>query len=573
MNRVTMTAPPCKMRSIASAVFLLACAPAMAAPTVTLGDDATLDFNATVNYGAAMRLNAPASVLVNGPVGAAGLSSTINSDDGDRNFKRRSLTENRVSALLESDLKYRNYGLFARASMFYDDVYNSSNDNNSPGTVNKSGDPREFTKGARDYAGRRARMLDVYAYGAFVFGESKLNLRAGQQVVQWGEALYFPNIAGAQAPADATKANVAGAEVKDILLPTGQVSAQFAVTPSFSVLAYYQYKYKPTEISPAGTYFSYADMIGPGGDRIYTMANPLLANPATAALPGLPMMLAATRGADIRPGNSGQYGVGVRFRPEAKTEVGLYYLRYHDKNPTVQTNFGVATLYPGLPAAQIPAITSLALPPAYQFLPVSYQVKYFDGIRLAGATFSTQVFGISLAGEASMRDGAPVLVNTPAGPTASRSKSWQAQISAIKAIEKTPLSDSMILVAEIGTHRVSSVDAVMMGPASYNSLAATRSSWGYVVGPTLSYTNVFGGWDMDMPITFQHLVRGVPAVAGSFGSLTGKGDKRLSAGLTFRYLSNLELGVAYNAFLGSADPALRPLADRDFVSFNVKYRF
>lgn len=573
MNRISVPAPRTRLRCIAQAAMLLLSAPVWAAPTINLGDEATLDFNATLNYGVAMRLNAPSPTLVNGPAGAAGLSSTINSDDGDRNFKRHSLTENRLSALLEGDLKYRNLGLFARASMFYDDVYMRRNDNDSPATVNHGGDPQSFTQGARDYAGRRARMLDVYAYGAFTPGDTKLNLRVGQQVVQWGEALYFPNIAGAQAPADATKANVAGAEVKDILLPTGQVSAQWAITPDVSLMAYYQYKYKPTEVSPAGTYFSYADMIGPGADRIYTMANPLLASPATAALPGLPMMLAAMRGPDIRPSDSGQFGAGVRFRPVAGTELGLYYLRYHDKNPSVQMNFGIATLYPGLPAAGIPAITSAALPPAYQYLPVSYQVKYFDGIHLAGATFSTQVAGISLAGEISRRDGAPVLVNTPAGPTASRSTSWQAQVSAIKAVEKTPLADSMILVGEIGMHRVSSVDAVNMAGTNYTQLAATRSSWGYVLGPTLSYQNVFGGWDMDMPITFQHLVRGVPAVAGSFGSLTGKGDKRLSVGLTFRYLSNLEVGAAYNAFLGSADAALRPLADRDYISFNVKYRF
>ncbi|MES2257447.1 MAG: DUF1302 family protein [Pseudomonadota bacterium] len=575
MKRIRMaTTPRWKKRRIAEAALMLLCAQsAMAARTITLGEDATLDLSASINYGAGVRMQAPAAVLVNGATGAAGLASTINSDDGDRNFKKHSLIENRVSTLLQGDLKYQNLGFFTRASMFYDRAYNTSNDNDSPATVNKAGDNREFTDGARRYAGRRGRMLDVYAYGDFKLGESKLNLRAGQQVVQWGEALFFPNIAGAQAPADATKANVAGAEVKDILLPTGQVSGQWAINSELSVLAYYQYQYKPTEVSPAGTYFSYADMIGPGADRIYTMANPLLANPATAALPGLPFALTATRGADIKPKDSGQFGVGVRFRPEAKTEVGVYFLKYHDKNPTVQTNFGVATLYPGLPQANIPPITSMALPPAYQFLPVSYQVKYFDNIKLAGTTFSTQLMGVSLAGELSMRDGAPVLVNTAAGPSATRSKSWQGQVSAIKAVEKTPLADSMILVAEVGVHRVSSLDAVSMGGVQYDQLSNTRSSWGYVLSPTLSYNNVFDGWDLDVPFAFQHLVNGVPAVAGSFGSLTGKGDKRLSAGVTFRYLSNLEVGLSYNAFLGSADAALRPLADRDYLSFNVKYRF
>jgi hypothetical protein len=62
-------------------------------------------------------------------------------------------------------------------------------------------------------------------------------------------------------------------------------------------------------------------------------------------------------------------------------------------------------------------------------------------------------------------------------------------------------------------------------------------------------------------------------VAGAFGSLAGQGDRRFSVGANFKYLSNLELGVSYNAFLGKADPVNRPLADRDYVALNAKYSF
>ena len=120
---------------------------------------------------------------------------------------------------------------------------------------------------------------------------------------------------------------------------------------------------------------------------------------------------------------------------------------------------------------------------------------------------------------------------------------------------------------------VLSVDAVAMGGAKFNQLSNTRSSWGYTLAWTLNYNNVFNGWDMAVPITFQQLVNGKPGVAGSFGSLTGKGDTRLSIGTTFKYLSNLEVGLAYNAYLGGANATYRPLADRDYVTVNVKYSF
>ncbi|HYD62058.1 MAG TPA: DUF1302 domain-containing protein [Noviherbaspirillum sp.] len=574
MKRNRPADAPLRLRRIVQAVLVAACAPsALAATTLQIDDSITFDYGATVNYGLGMRMSSPSAALVNGPLGAAGLPTTINSDDGNRNFARHSLTTNRLSMLLEGHLKRDNLGLFVRGSAFYDDVYNRSNDNNSPGTVNKSGPANEFTKGARDYEGRRARLLDAYVYGDFNAGDTRLNLRAGNHVVQWGESLYFPNIAGAQAPADATKANVPGAEVKDILLPTGQVSGQWSVSDRLSLLGYVQYQYRPTELSPAGSYFSMADMIGPGADRIYTMANPLLADPASAALPGLPMALTAMRGPDIRPKDSGQWGLGSRFRISDRTELGAYHLRYHDKNPSVVTNLGIATLYPGNATFGIPPITSAVLPAQFQALPVGYQIKYFDNIKLTGASFSTQLEGVSLAGEISYRDGAPVLVNTLLGPTATRSRSWQGQVSAIQTFERTPLADAMTLVGEIGVHRVNSVTPVDMAGMRFNQLSNTRSSWGYAIAWTLNYNNVFNGWDMAVPINFQHLVRGIPAVAGSFGSLTGEGDKRLSVGTTFKYLNNLELGLSYNAFLGSPDARLRPLADRDYVALSAKYSF
>jgi hypothetical protein len=549
-----------RLRRIAKAVILVACAPsAQAASTIQVGEKTTFDYGMIVNYGVAVRAKSPAPVLL--------APDNINGDDGNRNFKRGSLVSNSVNVLLEGDLRRDNIGLFVRGSAIYDNVYHRRNDNDAPGTVNKSGPANEFTSAARHYQGNRARLLDAYVYGTFDVSSTTLNLRAGEHVVQWGEALYFPNIAGAQGAADAIKANVPGAEVKDVLLPTGQVSAQWSINPDISVLGYYQYRFKANELPPAGSYFSQSDVTGPGADRLLII-NPLLANPQTAALPGLPQTIAVPRGADIKARDSGQWGVGTRFRISEKTELGVYHLRYHDKNPNVVIATGTGTLYAGNPALGIPAITT---PPGV--FPVGYQVKYFEDIKLTGASFSTEVQGVSVGGEVSYRDGAPVLVSVQGAPTATRAKSWQAQVSAIKAISKTALADSMMLVGEVGVHQVSSVTPISVAGAQFDQLSNTKSSWGYALGWTLSYSNVFNGWDLSVPISFQHLVNGKPAVAGSFGALTGKGNQRLSVGTTFKYLGNFELGLAYNAFLGGADPQLRPLEDRDYVTFNAKYSF
>jgi len=62
-------------------------------------------------------------------------------------------------------------------------------------------------------------------------------------------------------------------------------------------------------------------------------------------------------------------------------------------------------------------------------------------------------------------------------------------------------------------------------------------------------------------------------MAGSFGSLYGEHDQRASLFANFTYLQNFQVGVGYNAFLGSGDLAKRPYADRDYAALNLKYSF
>ena len=93
-------------------------------------------------------------------------------------------------------------------------------------------------------------------------------MKVGDQVVAWGESLFFPNIAGAQGPSDATKSYMAGAEVKDILLPVPQISTQWQITPNFSLLGYYQFSYQQNRLTAPGTYWSYSDVTYPGAQFI-----------------------------------------------------------------------------------------------------------------------------------------------------------------------------------------------------------------------------------------------------------------------------------------------------------------
>lgn len=529
--------PGFRRTALAVAAGLLAM-PAWAG-SAKIGEDISVEYTLTVNYGLASRAEKPAPELINGPLNAQGLPSTANVDDGNRNFKKGALTTNRLSALGEADIKRGNLGLFVRATGFYDDVYHRSNDNDSPGTVNKTGPNNEFTSDARKFMGGRARLLDAYAYGTFDLGEkARLNVRLGNQVVQWGEGLFFPNIAGAQGPADATKSNLPNVEVKDILLPVGQLAAQLQLNPTVTLLGYYQYQYKPTELDPAGSYFSQADVIGPGAQFI-------------RAAPGFNI----NRIEDIKPRNSGQWGLGARFRVTDNTELGVYHLRYHDKTPSVVTNF-------------------MMIPVAPFVVPSNYQIKYFEDIKLTGASIATKLGDVSVGGEVSYKKDVPVLVNSLAGPVATRADALQAQVNFLYLLAPSFFATgTTTLVGELGYLKVGKVQSTTVFGAPANQLTNNAETMAIQLSVVPTYPNVFSGWDLSVPIGYAQGIKGKSPVAGAFGSLSGEGDKRLSIGANFKYLGNLELGLSYNAFLGKPDPVNRPLADRDYVAFNAKYSF
>ncbi|MDE0854607.1 MAG: DUF1302 family protein [Nevskia sp.] len=512
------------------------------AGSADFGGGTAMDYTVTLNYALGMRLNNPSDQLVNGPVGATGLPGTINQDDGDRNFKSGSLINNRISARAEANLHHDNYGLFVRGDAFYDQAYRHPNDNDSPDTVNKTGANNRFTDDARYFQGERARMLDAYAYGDWnLGGDRNLNLRLGRQVVAWGEGLFFPNISGAQGPADATKASVPGIEVKDILLPVNQAALQMGLTANLSLMGYYQFQYKANELDPVGDYMSYTDVVGPGAQFIYAFSQG----------PGKPPYTIQYAGA-YKPSAWGQWGLGLHYRLGSVSELGYYHLRYDDKNPTVVTNYLL------LPSGALPA---------------TYNVDYRQGIDLDGISLSSSIGPVNVAGEVSYKNGVPMLVNTAGGPTYTPGKATQAQASAIYILGPSFLAREIDFVGEAAYLHVNGVEPYSYFGTPSTALTNTRNAWAYEGTATLNYPNVFNGWDLAVPLTWAHAVTGNAAVAGAFGSLVGHGDQRASVGLTFTYLSKLEVATSYNAFLGSADPVRHPLADRDYLALNLKYRF
>jgi len=614
------------------------------AGSIDLGAGIHGTYKLNLSYGVAMRTESPSNALINGPVDQfqstlyvvptspgpgqppqvfrfthTGLPTTINFDDGDRNFKKYSLVNNRVTAFGEFEVKWKNYGFVGSGDAFYDQGYHRPNGNASPRTVNKLGpngeypDPayNQFTDATRYFDGDRARILEAYGYGDWNFGsQSSLDLRIGRQLVAWGQSLFFSGLALTQSRADATKGFVPGADVKSILLPTNQVAVRLGLTTDWTLLAYYKLEFAATELFPEGDYFSPADAIGPGATFVYGSANPLagasscqglvqnfhitniavnggapaenlvcnvlgLAGGLGNAVPFIP----AVRGPDLKPSNGGQYGVGTEYQITPITTIGFYYLRYDDNNPTVQLNVGFAPFTSG----PNPITTQIINQP----VPTSYNVKYFDGIHMFSAGFSTVLGPINVGGEFNFRDGAPTAVTTDISgvisPVFTRAKISQLLLSTLYVANPNLYFDDLVFVGEAGAIHVNSVDQVKPTPGIIpvgdgRQLFYSKNSWGFemLIRPTKH--NIYDGWDMSTPLSFSMLAIGNPALAGGFGALYGQGDKRLGIAVNFQYLQNLKIGLGYNFFFGDPNKLIgqsnlhaNPYVDRDYATLNIAY--
>ncbi len=501
-----------KLTPIAVAALLsLGMGAVHAGETIEFGDGYKFDWRLNMSYGLGVRLGNPSPVIAS---------------DGNNNFKKGSLTANRLGAVWESKFSKGDSGFVLNASTFYDDVYHQTNDNPNK-YISTGGTPNEFTSAAKRYGGGYSRLLDTYAYTSFNMGETRATVRVGKQVVNWGESMYFANIAGAQGPSDAAKSASPGAEIKEILLPEDQISASLEVSPKLSLLAHYQFGFHETLLPAVGMYTSTANAVGPGTTCAYNVGAACYSK---------------YRG-DIRPSSSGQFGIGGRYRVTDETEVGVYYLNYNDRSPSVISDGRGG-----------------------------YNIRYFDDIKMLASTVSTTFGKFSAFGEASYRKGTPVSVNLTAGSTTGtvvRGDVIQGNVGGIFNIGRTGFADDVSLAAEVSGSRVMSVDQGSTAAMNYQ----TRNSLVAGATLTLGYPGIFEGWDLTVPISYQSQISG-RATVGTFGG--GQGDSRLSIGATFVRKSNLSINVAYINYLGN--PSMdtlryRTMTDRDQLSVTAKYSF
>jgi len=202
----------------------------------------------------------------------------INADDGNRNFDTGLVSEvYKVTSDLA--LNYQNYGLFVRGTGHYDtqimdkrnDYYGLSDSLGRPSQAYPHDD--RFTDETRDVAGHNVELLDAYLFGNWDIGDMPLSAKAGRQVINWGEGVFYRGGVNTINPVDAAKFHLPGSELKEVLMPLEALSFNLGLTENLSLETYYQWTWEETRLDPVGTFFSGTDLFADGGNTAYTSSS------------------------------------------------------------------------------------------------------------------------------------------------------------------------------------------------------------------------------------------------------------------------------------------------------------
>ncbi len=383
-----------------------------------LGNGIKGSLDTTVSYGMSVRASSRDLALVG--IANGGTMRSVNEDDGNLNYDRNKPFANVAKATSELELKWKNFGFFGRGTAFYDWT-NDRKDILGPT--------------AKDRVGKNVEGLDGFISAAFEPGGKNLRMRAGRQVISWGESTFIPNGINVINPVDLAKLRIPGSELKEAFRPTAGLWGNQEVTKNLSVEGFYLTNHDKIRLDPRGTYFSNNDFASDDSDRVIVgfgrRADQRRAttNPVPPTIPTLGATAAALygpfdpaasiwapRARDRDPSDNGQYGVAFRLlSPELNnSEFGFYFMNYHSRIPLFSGIKGTPTsILTGGPLIA-PICANAALRTLCHTGTANYFAEYPEDIRLYGMSFNTAgPGGVALQGEYSYRSNQPVQYATP----------------------------------------------------------------------------------------------------------------------------------------------------------------
>lgn len=554
------------------------------------------------------------------PVGAT------EADDSRLNWEKGEIVSSPVTLLGEIEFQYDRFGAFFRGKAWYDYTLenhkvphgNSLNLYEQNATLEDDGfhDLAQF---------KGVELLDAYVYGDFDAGDVPVHVRVGNQVVNWGEGLFFMNGINSINPIDVAAFRRPGSQLKEALLPTPLFYFNAGITDSVSLEGFYQLAWNETVLEGCGTYFSGIDYF-PGDCYGVSRkgADPTQYNDRESYAAGTYI----DRGPNSEPSDSGQFGLALRyFDWDLGAEFGFYAMQIHSRtpqpsavlstDPTQYDNGGTGWVYNGVDGGTADS--------AYYFK------DYAEDIRIFGVTASTNIAGWSVFGEYSFRPNQPIIYHTgdtvpdifgAAGVFAGlgapladevvaqtqsdpgsvfegygREKVSQLTIGGIQTFSQILGADNLVFVGEVGmkyVHDLPSLDEVRYGrPDAFGSnLAASQGagslgcnlgvapqyqdkvctddgfvtdfSWGYRMRGQLNYKGLFAGVNVSPFAAFGHDVKGY---SHDYNFIEGRllGNVGVKADYLAKYSAELSYTTTGGAFWAQDD--------RDFLALSARMNF
>lgn len=583
--------PGISVQSLAALLGLaLGSAPAWSLELSPAGSELSAQLDSTLSYGQIWRVQ-----------GADKNNDAFNQNDGNRNFSTGTVSQ--VFKLTsELALKYQNYGALLRGSAFYDTrIMDRGNDYRAHDrpeqpSQNYPHDSR-FTRQTRDHAGSDIELLDAYVHGDWQVAGHNLSARAGRQVFNWGEGLFYRGGINTTNPLNVSRLRLPGSEIKEVLVPLESLSLKFDLSENLSSEVFYQWKWQESQYDPVGTFFSESDLFVPGSNTAYTNS-PALASAAfqgqyrsivarslggyqgTQYLDGQGNFQVAHIGKDLEARDSGQFGVALRYFAESlnATQFGAYFVNYHAKDPMVTSSIAhgradpdalVGALSGGAfgsyAALRRAAAGNPALGPLLGLVDGASSVElgnlttasreYPEDIQMYGLSFNTSLGQASLFGELAYRPNLPIA----------------------KAALNDTVYDSFSQAARILAGQSATVAGEQVGIGrplhNYERVEAWNASLGtiYSFGPMLSFDALTG----TLEVASEH-VRGSSlqyrAFDGSLRYYTGRANKEYSAGFgrdqqidRNAYGATLLLSGTWNDFLAGVNVSPYLVYKDDFL--------
>jgi len=594
LHRLGHTRP----QPLALAILAVLTGPACAT-TFDLNEDWSLSTRTSLSLGSSWSTQNPDKSLMTraNALQAQGVNangSSVSADDNRLNFEKGDPISQLFKGLTDFSLDGQGQGAFLRFKYWYDHAYETGN-----------GRFKDFDdSGWDDLAKFKGfQVLDAYVWKDFQVADHPLNVKVGNQVLSWGEALLIQNGINVINPLDISAFNRPGVEIKEGQLPVEMVSFSFGLTDTTNLEGFYQYNWRPSVLDGCGTFFASSDVIQPGCGPLY------LSQVQTDDQMQAAGLYATSRGNES-PSDYGQFGFALRQMIPAlnDAEAAIYYINYHSRLPYFTLNARNTSLpgtFPG--GTQAP----------------SYAAAFPENIHLYGISLNgvEPVTGISLAGELSYRPNMPLAINAPdvnvaviSGPGGSswvqlpagfsttngsqfdaweRKGVWQMTGSATQAIDNVLGATRLSLFGEAGVVHIDDLGDERLGRnAAFgrsaprngtpcNTVAsgvtnqyctdkgfATEWSWGYRLRASLEYSDVLPGINLIPAVNWRHDVEGYSYdPQGPFQ----EGQQALGVSLTGVYMNDYSVELAYNAFFGSNDYST--LDDRDFASVSFKADF